>query len=775
MMIIAFLFILVFFNKENRESRKTIYIYGTFLILYSIFHHLISLGIDNSGYKTFSYNLITELFYIIRMTLPIIIIYITYTLKPKKDEVIKLFLVVSAVVSTVIVGSNLIECSLASYGGGTIKGNIFDWFFNTQYPKNELASKGWFNSANQISGLMYILFPICVYSVLEKASIPRVIITLLSIISMLMLGTRVASYGWFLIIAMMVLLYLFFVFIIKNLKFNFKNFGIVIGLFGIGLILMTHAPLVNVATSYTTEDDEKFKEIKEDANIPVKEMLGYIGMNNIYFEKIYPYEDHKEFWKYVVDDVPATKRVGNRNSQQLITDDVADTYKNIQTNAFGLGYSRFINAYLYLEKDFIIHYHTIGIFGIILFLLPYVFIALYSLVKMLKFKKINLFHVTIISTLILPLCISYFSGHIVDELIITLYLGFIAGYLVYYFRKDIENEKVSVIIPAYNAEGHIAKTLDSILKQTLNEIEIIVVNDGSKDNTLKILKEYEKKYPDKIKVIDQKNSGPGGARNAGIKEATGEYIGFLDSDDTQDNEMYEEMYKKAKSKDYDMVACDVKMIYPGKTLIIDSGIKSSTFDRKEIKMAMIFSYAVIWNKIIKKDIVKSTMFTKNIWYEDVEFLFKLFPKINSIGVVKKPFCNYMQTDSSITNTFNNKIYDFITVLNMIVNYYKKNQIFEEYKEEIEYSFARYMYGTFIKRMAKTKDKKEYNKAVNRAITEVEEKFPNYKKNIYLNMPGAKNIYLKNFNKTISKIVFLYENRINKKTEKLFENGMNNGK
>jgi len=204
---------------------------------------------------------------------------------------------------------------------------------------------------------------------------------------------------------------------------------------------MPNGPLVNVSSSYTDEDDKKLTEMKEDENISTKELLGYIGMNEIYYEEIYVYEDHEKFWEYVVEDVPATKRVGNRNSQQLITDDVSATYETPIRSLVGLGYSRFINAYLYLEKDFIVQYHTIGILGIILFLLPYIAIALYSFVRFIKYKKLSLFNLTLLAMLVLPLCISYFSGHIVDELIITLYLGFIAGYLVHSSRKGALNEE----------------------------------------------------------------------------------------------------------------------------------------------------------------------------------------------------------------------------------------------------------------------------------------------------------------------------------------------
>ena len=342
---------------------------------------------------------------------------------------IKLFLTIGAITSVIIVGSNLLEISLASYGGGTIKGNIFDWFFSNKYGSQDLASKGWFNSANQISGLMFILLPICTYSIFDKMTKPRITVVILLVISMVMLGTRVASYGWLLIIIMMIILYLFFAFIIKNIKFEWKKLVTVILIMAFGIVLMLNAPIVSTNIDHHESSEEELQKMR-DENVSTLKMLGYIGMNEIYYEEIYPYEDHEEFWEYVVDDVSPTQRVGNRNSQQLVTNDVAKTYENFPRSLFGLGYSRFINAKLYLEKDFVVHFYTIGIVGIILLLLPYVFIGIYGLFKSIKNKKFNLFIVTVLAILVLPLGVSYFSGHIVDELIISLYLGFVGGYIL---------------------------------------------------------------------------------------------------------------------------------------------------------------------------------------------------------------------------------------------------------------------------------------------------------------------------------------------------------
>ena len=116
--------------------------------------------------------------------------------------------------------------------------------------------------------------------------------------------------------------------------------------------------------------------------------------------------------------------------------------------------------------------------------------------------------------------------------------------------------KVSIIIPVFNAEKYLEKCLDSLVNQTLEDIEIICIDDGSTDNSLEILKTYEQKDK-RIKVLQQTNKKQGAARNYGIREAIGEYIGFVDSDDWAELDMFEKLYNKAISTDSDITMCKV--------------------------------------------------------------------------------------------------------------------------------------------------------------------------------------------------------------------------
>ena len=122
--------------------------------------------------------------------------------------------------------------------------------------------------------------------------------------------------------------------------------------------------------------------------------------------------------------------------------------------------------------------------------------------------------------------------------------------------------KVSVIIPVYNTEEYLAQCLNSLVRQTLDDIEILVVDDGSTDGSLKIAKEFEAANPSKIRVLAKENGGQASARNMALKHATGEYLGFVDSDDWVDTAMYQQMYDVAVREDADIVICDMEDHYP---------------------------------------------------------------------------------------------------------------------------------------------------------------------------------------------------------------------
>ena len=307
--------------------------------------------------------------------------------------------------------------------------------------------------------------------------------------------------------------------------------------------------------------------------------------------------------------------------------------------------------------------------------------------------------------------------------------------------------KVSVIVPIYNVRKYIEKCLDSLVNQTF-DIEIILVNDGSKENEEELIKPYLEKYKN-IKYIKKENGGLSSARNEGIKHATSEYIAFLDSDDYVEWDMYLKMYEKAKSSNFDMVLCDIKYVYPDKIQKVSSGINEDTTD---IKRAMLTIHPAAWNKLFKRELFENNIYFKEgIWFEDVEFLYRILPFVKSIGVVDDALINYIQRDNSITHTTSSKIDDYLDNFKGIVDFYKKNNLYNQYKLELEYVFVRYIYATYIKQ-ALLHDYKTYQECVLKARKLVLKYFPNYKKNIYF-YKSLKGLYLISFNNIVAKLLY----------------------
>ena len=185
--------------------------------------------------------------------------------------------------------------------------------------------------------------------------------------------------------------------------------------------------------------------------------------------------------------------------------------------------------------------------------------------------------------------------------------------------------KVSVIVPVYNVEKFIDKCLNSLVNQTLKEIEIIVVNDGSPDNSQKVIDEYVKKYPDKIKSFIKENGGQGSARNMGIEKAVGEYISFVDSDDWLDLDTLEKMYFLAKKDKSDIVICDMVDHYSYYTIYHNCTKYNSVFEVTPSAC----------NKIFRKELIKDFRFLSKLWYEDFDFTTKILFNTNKISNISE--------------------------------------------------------------------------------------------------------------------------------------------
>jgi len=235
---------------------------------------------------------------------------------------------------------------------------------------------------------------------------------------------------------------------------------------------------------------------------------------------------------------------------------------------------------------------------------------------------------------------------------------------------------VSVIVPAYNASKTINRCLDSILKQTMNKIEVIVINDCSKDNTLDILKSYGNKI---VLINNKKNLGPAGSRNKGLDKAQGDYISFVDADDYISPHMYEIMVPYMNDE-VDLVACSrYNVTAKGKKAIIN---ENTDTDAKAFNQTS--NYNV--DKLFKRSIIEKyhlRLPEKYSYAEDFAFNIRYKYYANKMTILKEPLY-YYQTDmeGSITNSYGNNLFDIIKVLEEMLDFFKKENAFEKYENEL---------------------------------------------------------------------------------------------
>lgn len=255
--------------------------------------------------------------------------------------------------------------------------------------------------------------------------------------------------------------------------------------------------------------------------------------------------------------------------------------------------------------------------------------------------------------------------------------------------------KVSIIVPVYNVEKYLAKCLDSLVSQSLKEIEIVLVNDGSTDNSKKIIKSYQKKYPNLIQSIEIPNGGVGNARNVGLKKAKGEYIGFVDSDDYVDQDMYLKMYQQAKKNHSDVVTCGYYTV-TGNILKEKRTEKVDGFDESVVENPDIIVKSTVfcWAHIYKRDFLfkNHIEFTSHKVFEDLLFVYKTYRWANKISKVFEPLYFYVTRDdgTSLTQGFSKKYFAFFDVASLLIEYYG-DAIPKEY---LTYIFLKHIFARF---------------------------------------------------------------------------------
>ncbi|WP_175640168.1 glycosyltransferase family 2 protein [Metabacillus schmidteae] len=281
---------------------------------------------------------------------------------------------------------------------------------------------------------------------------------------------------------------------------------------------------------------------------------------------------------------------------------------------------------------------------------------------------------------------------------------------------------VSVIIPVYNVEKYLEKCLDSVLSQTFTNIEIIVLNDGSTDNSSEILKRYQE--IENIKLINKENEGLSETRNKGLLQAQGEYVLFIDSDDSITNNMVEVMYKQAQTTDADIVVSKAMNEY-------EDGSKedmfSNDFNEQEIignmeALRRFWSGEInghIWNKLIRRRLMidNKITFPKGKLYEDAPTLIHLIKHSQKLSFVNQSLYFYLQRQGSITKKPTYKaLVDHIAILSEIEANIEEDVYKRLYNEEFQFFLLNTLYFNIYLLNQLYPDDKEAYKTYKRSLS-----------------------------------------------------------
>lgn len=280
--------------------------------------------------------------------------------------------------------------------------------------------------------------------------------------------------------------------------------------------------------------------------------------------------------------------------------------------------------------------------------------------------------------------------------------------------------KVSIIVPVYNVESYLEKCLTSLVNQTLKDVEIIIINDGSTDGSQKIIDKFKKKY-NNIKSIKQENKGQAIARNIALKNCTGEYITYVDSDDYVELDMMEKLYKNVEKDKYDIVISDIIKEEENKSYIFKNYWQVS----KDINKNFMTSHMGPVARLYKREFLinNNFKFLEGVIYEDLGSIPILGMYTDKIIYVDKAYYHYViRAGSSMKQTkYNKKMEDIFKVMNNL-----SKKIDKQYSEELEYLYIEHLLYSASLRFIEFNKKDMLLKIKNI----MHDKYPNYKKNIY---------------------------------------------
>jgi hypothetical protein len=452
--VIGVLYLVAF--RQNRWN-WFLFGYAALLAIYSGLHLYFTKGLYTLDPHSIGFSVPGELFYLVRMALPLIMLWVTAQLHVTKDQLTKIFTILTWITSGSIVISNLFVFSLASYGEGPqaawIKGSIFSWFDpNNNLSFLDLASKGFFYYANATSAIEVLFAFFVIYRIFKHIDWQSVALLITQIFAMFMLGTKTATYGLF--IAFVAVLAIFTILPLLQGQgwqghWHMLTIAAIFCVFFSLLFYYSPNRHRTDGDDYAIEvrakevkkvqkkDKRVFQEVKKlnlQANRPalvnfIGKYYPYFGLHPRFVKDGYSYKVDPNFWLTVMTKWTPADRFNHRKLERAILDRIRHVANSSKTNWFGISYTR-MNTAFNLERDFLSQWYSLGLIGVLLFLGPYIYSMLWLAVAYLRrFRRITQFEASIYAGVAAVLAISWYSGNVLDFLMESLILCFTIGVL----------------------------------------------------------------------------------------------------------------------------------------------------------------------------------------------------------------------------------------------------------------------------------------------------------------------------------------------------------
>lgn len=311
--------------------------------------------------------------------------------------------------------------------------------------------------------------------------------------------------------------------------------------------------------------------------------------------------------------------------------------------------------------------------------------------------------------------------------------------------------KVSIIVPVYNVELYLEKCLSSLVGQTLKEIEIIVVNDGSEDHSQQIIEDFQQKYPDKVFGFVKENGGLSDARNFGIDRAKGQYFGFVDSDDHVSETMFQEMYDLAEKHNAEMAICNLRKVDElgniTQKLTQLPGFSEKIILEDNLSVFSDISYFAC-NKLFQRDLFNGKRFKKGVHFEDIELIPQLLLECRILTFTPNFHYQYLERQDSISKSHTMKGLDILNAVETVEEAFLRSRFSDQKKALYNFQILEGVY-TFLAYLAFVKKDEDFYKMSRSFDDFIRSKglkikdilqFNRFGKNYLLSLPLKKKLY-----------------------------------